>query len=131
MTNDKEILVMQYQELCSLHQFYLKMVFSSALFVNAIMSGVAVYVLEESRSGGCLQWALLFPIAMSLSYGFVLFKAKPKCQEFKYALDSIVDMIDVEVGPHVSLTIDMISIFSILYSISGVGLIILFFYLLH
>ena len=58
MTDDKEILVMQYRELCSLHQFYLKMVFSSALFVNAIMSGVVVYVLDNSKSKMYLTWAL-------------------------------------------------------------------------
>lgn len=129
MTSDKEILLNQYQILCDLHKFYLNMVFSSALFVNVIISGVSVYVFEHYKNSDILIWALLFPIAISISYSLVLFKAEPKCKEFKIALEKIVSEIDVEVGPHVDLTICSISVFKFLYLITGGALTIFFFFL--
>lgn len=131
MTNDKEILLNQYQTLCDLHKFYLNMVLSSALFVNVIISGVSVYVIDNYNSASILTWALLFPIAISFSYSLVLLKAEPKCFEFKDALARLVREIDVEVGPHVSLTIDSIMIFKILYLLAGIVLTILLFSLVQ
>ena len=90
------------------------------------MSGVAVYVIENTNKQNFLLYALLFPLIISLAYSYILFRAQPKCIEFKAALDTIVQKIDVEVGPHVDLTIESINIFKYLYLASGVGLFILF-----
>ncbi|WP_320170259.1 hypothetical protein [Maridesulfovibrio sp.] len=122
MTEDKELLLNQYKMLCDLHKFYLNMVLTSAFFVNAIMSGVAVYIIENKDKNEYLIWALLFPIFISLSYSLILFRAQPKCIDFKCALDTIVKKIDVGVGPHVDLTIDSIGIFKYLYLASSFGL---------
>lgn len=126
MTSDKEILLNQYQTLCDLHKFYLNMVLSSALFVNVIISGVSVYIIDNNKDSSILILGLLFPIAISFSYSLILLKAKPKCVEFKEALARVVKEIDVEVGPHVSLTLDSISVFKVLYFLVGVALTILF-----
>ncbi|MFT6908022.1 MAG: hypothetical protein ACJAS1_004710 [Oleiphilaceae bacterium] len=123
MTKDKELLLAQYKELVGLHKYYLEMVLKSSLFINTIIAGLATYVLTQ-HCIPLVKYSLIFPILLSLGYSLVLFIAHPKCIEFKYQINRIVNELDIGIGPHVQLTISSIQLFKYLYVLVGIGLIV-------
>ncbi|WP_411992091.1 hypothetical protein [Agarivorans sp. DSG3-1] len=116
----------EYEHLTSLYKSYLGLMVNLGAFSFAAIGGLSAYILNDAQNK-ILGLGLLMPLVFSLGLSYLYFRSINPAQELRDALKKLgTKKLKVTCAPHAYLLVSAVRLFSILYGMIAIGLVVLF-----
>jgi hypothetical protein len=123
LTDDKDILMKQYQLLVDVHKFYFDFVLKFLIFHYAVTGGILSFYLSKPNVG-VMRFALVFPIFMSLIFAGFAFYSAANIDPLVKEVHRVVGLLGLNDYPDPSFLKWMLLVVGCLFALIFVSLIV-------
>jgi hypothetical protein len=119
-----EILWRQYSLHIDLYKFYLELALKANLFFYGITGAIVSFYFANAHDN-LIKYALLLPVVMSLAFAGLFFYGSTLLRYVREDIFSISDALGLRTAPDVQVLTVILRVFSIIFTIIAVALIVL------
>ncbi len=125
--DDQQMLWKQYQLLCDLHTFYLRLIIEASAFFYAITGGILALALTNAKTAPNIRLLLFIPLVLSVAFAFLCFRGRKYASETRNKIIEIGDELKVKIKVHADILITALLIAALMYGLFAAVIVVLLF----